>query len=137
MRSAVATVAFLLVSAGAAVADDAPFAGDVVYGTEAGCTWLATRSYPGTEDTMVVTRDYMRGYESICHFVDMKQGVHEDLFVSAICYGEGEMWPATYALALDPDSGALVMTSQGGSVGGDLAACPDVTTAIADEITGE
>lgn len=114
-----------------------PFAGDEVYGSEAGCQWLATRTFPGSEDTMVVTRDYMRGYESMCHFVDTKPGVHEDLFVSALCYGEGEMWPAIYAFALNPDTGALIMMSQGGASRDDLAACPGMTGAKADAIVGE
>lgn len=136
MQRLAAAVLSLCVSAGAHAAE--PFAADEVYGTEAGCTWIETRTFPGSEDTVVVTRDYLRGYESMCHFVDTKRGVHEDLFVSALCYGEGEIWPATYAMMLDPDSGALVMSSVGG-VGAEstLQVCDGVTTARADEIVGE
>ena len=134
MRGAV-LVLVVLASVEATAAE--PFAGDAVYGTEDGCRWLETRTFPGTEGTMVVTHDFVRFYESMCHFVDRRPGVHEDLFVSAICYGECEIWPATYAMAIDPNTGALVMSSASGGGWRDLGVCPGATGALADEILGE
>lgn len=136
MQRLAAATAILLSAVAAEAAE--PFAADEVYGTEAGCNWIETRTFPGSEDTLVVTRDFMRGYESMCHFVDAKVGAHEDLFVSAICYGEGEIWPATYAMMIDPDSGALVMSSVGGVGAGDkLQVCEGVTTELANRVVGE
>jgi hypothetical protein len=136
MQHAVAGLLFLLAATGGALAAE-PFTGDAVYGTEDGCEWLRTRTYPNTDGVMVITSAFLRGHESLCHFVDIKPGVHEDLFVSAICYGEGEMWPAAYAMALDPDSNALIVSTGDGSLPGPLRACPGATGALANEILGE
>lgn len=125
----------LLACTGGALAE--PFAGDAVYGTDDGCEWLRTRTHPNSDGVMVVTASFLRGHESMCHFVDSKPGVHEDLFVSAICYGEGEMWPATYAMALDPDTGALIVSTGASSLPGPLRACAGSTGALANEILGE
>jgi hypothetical protein len=124
-----------IVGANAAFADEALLDGSV-YGTAAGCAAVASGKYPDSDDWSVVTRKYLRQHESICEFVQTLPDQYGSLFVSAICSGEGDTWPATFAITKGEDEGSLRVSDTDNNPW-DVNVCEGQTDAAADKLFGE
>ncbi|MEJ0011935.1 MAG: hypothetical protein WDM94_04745 [Bauldia sp.] len=131
------TLLALLAVAGAdvAVAAEALQPGSV-YGTDEGCAAVAAGEYPATDDWTVVTRKSLHQHESVCEFVQTLPGRDGSLFVNAICSGEGDTWPATFAILAGEDDGALRIADSNNNPW-DVHACDGQTDAAADKLFGE
>jgi hypothetical protein len=107
-----------------------------VYGTTDGCAAVASGQYPASDDWVVVTRKYMRQHESVCSFVQTLPDQFGSLFVSAICSGEGETWPASFAITKGEDDGSLRLSDTNNNPW-DMNVCDGLTDAAADKLFGE
>lgn len=127
-------LSLLLVLAASAVHAQEALQAEGVYGDKTGCTIVATGDYGTSDSWVVVTRRYMRHHESSCEFVETIPGKFGSLFVNAICSGEGETWPATYAIS-NGEEGILV--SPAGGEPFEVGVCEGVTAEAADKVFGE
>jgi hypothetical protein len=127
---------FSSLGAGAAAAGDEALPPGSVFGTTDGCAAVAKGEYPPSDDWVVVTRKYLRQHESVCDFVQTLPDQYGSLFVSAICSGEGETWPATFAITKGDDEGSLRVSDSNNNPW-DVNVCEGQSDAAADKLFGE
>ncbi len=107
-----------------------------VYGTDVGCAAVSSGEYPASDDWVVVTRRYMRQHESACSFVQVLPDRYGSLFVSAICSGEGDTWPASFVVSAGEDEGMLRLSDTNNNPW-EMHVCDGLTDAAADKLFGE
>ena len=128
-------VALLVLSGAAPAGAGEALAAGAVYGNDPGCAMVASGGYGEDDSWVVVTRRYMRQHESACSFVQTLPDRYGPLFVSAICAGEGENWPATLVVSAGEDGGISVSAADIDPL--QLHLCDGLVDAAADKVFGE
>ena len=133
--SLLAGVLAVALSAGAATA--APLDAATVYGNAEGCAAMKSGDL-GAADFLVLTTETLQTQQYSCDFVQVLPAKSGDLFVNAICYGEGQATPQTYAITEDSGSIIIATTDQEfvAPGNGNVKACAGVTAEDAKKVLG-